>query len=542
MRVPMNFVGGSRCINAILWVACLSPALFLTGCGAGHEPGVLRVGNGAEVQELDPHLVSGVTEHRVLTALFEGLCAIEPESNEPIPGVAASWDISEDGLTYTFHLREDAAWSNGDPITAEDFVYSWRRMLSPALASEYAYMLHCIENAEAYNLGELENFDEVGVRAVDAHTLEVQLNHPTPYFLSMQIHFAWFPVHQATVERFGAIDERGTGWTRAGNMVSNGPFQLAAWRPNEIIRVDPNPHYWNHEAVGLNGIAYYPIDNLQTEERSFRSGELHLTNDIPLQRIQVYQRDNPELLHIHPYLGVYYYRFNTTRPPFDDKRVRQAFTMTIDREILTRNVLQGDEDPAYFYTPPNTAGYTSESRVEYNPERARELLAEAGYPNGQDLPTVEILYNTHEAHKTIAEAIQRMWREKLNADVRLINQDWRVYLATMSSLDYDIARSAWIGDVEDPINFLECFLSGGGNNRTGYASPDFDAAVQNAYAATDPEARMAYLQEAEAILLDDVPIAPIYFYTRKFLMDPAVQGYTYSHMGYIRWQDLSLAE
>ena len=517
-------------------------SFLASGCGASHEPDVLRVGNGAEVQELDPHLVSGVTEHRVLTALFEGICDVDPATNEPIPGVAASWDISDDGLLYTFHLRNNARWSNGDLVTAHDFVYSWRRILSPALASEYAYLLHCIENAEAFNSGEISDFADVGVRALDELTLEVRLDHPTPYFLTMQTHFAWFPVHRGTIERFGTIDERGTGWTRAGNMVSNGAFKLTAWRPNEIIRVNRNTYYWNYDAVGLTGIAYYPIDNLQTEERSFRSGELHMTNDIPLHRIDVYRRDNPELLHIHPYLGVYFYRFNVTRRPFDDIRVRQAFSLAIDRETLTRNVLQGNEEPAWFFVPPATAGYTSTSRVAYDPERARTLLAEAGYPGGSGLPVVEILYNTHESHKTIAEAIQRMWREHLGADVRLLNQDWRVYLSSMSNLDFDIARSAWIGDVDDPINFLECFLTDGGNNRTGFASAEFDSYVRRAYAESHQQTRLQYLQKAEEILLEEAPIAPIYFYTRKFLMDPAVQGYVPNHMGYIRWQELSLAE
>lgn len=524
-------------LAGVIGITCL-----ISGCGTSHEPNVLRVGNGAEVQELDPHLVSGVTEHRILTALFEGISDVNPKTNEPIPGVAESWQISDDGKTYTFKVRESARWSNGDPVTAHDFVYSWRRILSPALASEYAYLLHCIENAEAFNTGAITDFSEVGVSALDAYTLEVRLVHPTPYFLTMQTHYAWFPVHQGTIEQFGNIDERGTGWTQAGNMVSNGAFQLAAWRPNEIIRVDRNVHYWNKEAVALDGIFYYPIDNLQTEERSFRSGELHLTNDIPLHRIDVYRRDNPELLHIHPYLGVYFYRFNVTRKPFDDKRVRQAFSLAIDRETLTRNVLQGNEDPAWFFVPPDTAGYTSKSRVEYDPERARTLLAEAGYPGGSGLPVVEILYNTHESHKTIAEAIQRMWRQHLGADVRLLNQDWRVYLSSMSSLDFDIARSAWIGDVEDPINFLECFLTDGGNNRTGFTSTDYDDYVRRAYAESHQQTRQEYLQNAEEILLEEAPIVPIYFYTRKFLMDPAVQGYVPNHMGYIRWQELSLAE
>lgn len=516
----------------------------LPGCSASLDPpgAILRVGNGAEVQNLDPHLVSGVTEHRVLTALFEGLADMDPATLQPVPGVAASWDISEDKLVYVFHLREDARWSNGDPVTAHDFVYSWRRMLSPALAAEYAYLLYCLKNAKAYNEGRITDFSEVGVKATDDHTLVVTLEHPTPYFLGMQTHYAWFPVHRATIERFGRMDERDTPWTRAGNHVGNGPFKLEAWWPNEMIRVMKNDHYWNASTIRLDGIQFYPIDNQQTEERSFRAGELHLTSDIPISKVGVYQRRRPEMINLHPYCGVYFYRMNVSRPPFTDARVRRAFSLAIDRQELTRNVLKGGEQPAFHYTPPNTAGYTTEHRIAFDPEAARALLAEAGYPNGAGLPVVEILYNTSENHKRIAEAIQRMWKRHLNADVRLINQDWKVYLVSMNMLDYSVARSAWIADVLDPVNFLECFLSDGGNNRTGWSSPAFDALINQAYHEADTARRERLLQEAERILLDEAPIAPIYFYTWKFLKSPQLKGVQPNPLGYFRWADMWLEE
>ncbi len=513
----------------------------LWGC-SGAKPGeagpVLRVGNGAEVQNLDPHLVTGVPEHRILSALFEGLVDVDPVSMEPAPAVAESWKARADGLGYTFRLREDARWSNGDPVTAHDFIYAWQRILSPNLAAEYAYMLHCLKNARAFNLGEVTDFAEVGAKALDDYTLEVTFEHPTPYFLGMQIHYTWHPVHRATIEQFGAMDERDTKWTRAGNLVGNGPFTLEAWHPNEVIRVVPNALYWNAKAVRLDAIEFYPIDNNQTEERSFRSGELHLTETVPLDRVKWYRDNKPAVLHIDPYCGVYYYRFNVTRPPFDDKRVRQAFAMALDREELTTYVMTAGEAPASFFTPPDTAGYTCETKVSFDPVRARALLAEAGFPKGEGLPPVEILYNTNEAHKRIAEAVQGMWKEHLNADVRLLNQDWKVYLASMNNLDYGVARSAWIADVLDPINFLECFLTGGGNNRTGFASPAYDALLRQSSAEVEREARYALLQRAEALLLDEMPIVPIYFYTRKYLRAPQLKGFVPNALGYIRWIDL----
>ena len=528
-----------------LFMRCAMAGLLcsLGACsgGGGEEEGmVLKVGNGAEVQNLDPHLVTGVPEHRVLSALFEGLVDLDPETMAPVPAVAASWAVSPDRLVYTFSLRPEAKWSTGDPMTAQDFVYSWRRMLSPNLAAEYAYMLHCVKNAKDYNDGVLDDFEQVGVKALDPRTLEVTLGHPTPYFLSMHTHCAWYPVHGPAIAQHGAMDERDTRWTRAGNHVGNGAFRLAVWSPNEVIRVVRNEHYWDAAKMRLDAVEFYPISNHQTEERSFRADELHITSTVPMYKLEVYGREQRDLLNLTPYLGTYFYRMNVTKPPFDDKRVRQAFSMSIDREELADNVLKGGELPAYSFTPPDTAGYTSTAMVQYDVKRARELLAEAGYPNGAGLPPIEILYNTSDAHKTIAETIQRMWKESLNADVQLLNQDWKVYLSSMDMLDYAVARSAWIGDVVDAVNFLECFLTDGGNNRTGWSSPAFDALIERAYAEPETAERIKVMQEAEALLLDEAPIAPIYFYTWKFLKAREVKGLVPNILGYVRWRDLYL--
>jgi len=519
-------------------------ALAFAGCtgGAPSDGGenVFRININAEVKDLDPHLVTGVTEHRVTGALFEGLADLDPATLEPIPGAAKSWAISDDGITYTFTLREDGKWSNGDPVTAHDFHYSFKRMLTPALAADYAYLLYCIQNAEAYNRGALEDFGEVGVEVVDDYTLRLTLAHPTPYLLAMQMHQAWYPVHRPTIEAHGDMARRGTPWTRAGNHVGNGPFRLTVWRPNEIIKVVRNDHYWDRESVRLDGIDFFPIEDLQTEERSFRTGRLQMTGDVPLDKLAAYRKDNPEVLHIDPYLGVYFYRLNVTRAPFTDRRVRQALSLATDREELVDNVLSGGERAAYHYVPPGINDYVSEARLAFDPARAKALLAEAGYPGGSQFPPVEILYNTSENHKRIAEAIQQMWKTHLGIEVQLMNQDWKVYLDTTRNLDYTLARAAWIGDVVDPVNFLEMWVTGGGNNNTGYGRPDYDALIQQAYAEQGAAARLALLRSAEDIILEDLPIIPIYFYTRKYLKAPEVKGYAPNVLGYLRFQDFYL--
>lgn len=525
---------------------CMAVALAGAGCGSGGnggvEAGILNYGNSVEPQALDPHITTGFSEHKILSALFEGLVDLDPDTLEPIPAVAESWTVSDDGKVYTFTLRENARWSDGAPLTAEDFVYSWRRILSPALASEYAYMLYCIENAQGFQEGTVTDFESVGVKALDARTLEVRLNNPTPWFLSMQVHNSYFPVQKAAVEKHGRMDERGTPWTRPGSFVGNGPFTLVEWLPNEIIRTAPNEHYWDAGRVKLKGLNFLPIESSQTEERSFRAGDLHVTSTVPLNKIAVYQRDNPEVLRIDPFFGTYFYRLNTTRKPFDDPRVRRALAMAIDREAIVRHVTLGGEEPAHFLTPPDTVGYTCSTRIPEDVEEARRLLAEAGYPDGKGFPPVEILFNTLEAHKSIAEAVQAMWRRNLGIQVTLTNQDWNVYLASMTSLNYDIARSGWIGDYYDPMNFLECFLTDGGNNRTGWSNAEYDRLLAEALQERDDARRLELYQQAEAILLEEAPIIPVYFQKRQYLIAPTVGGWRPSVLGQVSYKELYLAE
>lgn len=516
-------------------------ALILVGCG-GTAPvakeEIIHVGNRSEVQDLDPHLCSGVAEFRALGALFEGLCTLDPDTLEPSPGAAKAWEVSPDGLIYTFHLQPEGKWSDGTPLRAEDFVFSWQRMLTPAMGAEYAYLLHCLKNGKAFNTGAITDFAQVGAEAVDPLTLRVTLERPTPYFLSMQIHFAWHPVPRHVIEKFGPVDKRGSAWTRTGNHVGNGPYRLRAWRPDEVLQCERNPNYWNKASVQNDGVNFYPISNEQQEERRYRQGELDLTYTVPMHTVERYQREQPDEIVIAPYLQTYFYRFNCSKPPFNDPRVRQAFGLALDRAEIARNVVKAGEAAATTFVPPGINGYESKYHVSTDIARARALLAEAGYPGGQGLPPIDLLYNTSETDKLISEAVQRLWKDALGADVRLLNQEYRVYLNSMSNLDYAICRSTWLGDVLAPINFLECFLTGEGNNRSGYASPEYDALIQQIYREPDNAARLVLQQQAEQRLLEDAPITPLLHMTQKFLRRTNIDGVEPNLLGYIRWQDL----
>ena len=510
--------------------ACL---LCLLSCGFNQETnvelgtrqGILHIGNGDEPQELDPHIVTGHIEHKLCLALLEGLLALHPEHLHVVPGVARDWQVSEDGRTYRFHLRQDARWSNGDPVTAADFVYSWRRALLPALGNNYAYMLYYLSNAEAFHRGELKDFSEVGVKALDDLTLEVELAHPTPFFPHLLTHMSYYPVHRATIETFGAVDERGTRWTRPGNYVGNGPFKLKEWTLNRRIVVEKNEHYWEADAVQLRGIVFYPVQNATTEERMFRAGQLHITGTVPTDKIARYRREQPEVLKLHPFFSTYYYLFNTDSPPLDRAWVRQALALSVDRRQIVEKITMAGELPAFSYTPPEVNGYTAAPALRYDVERARALLAAAGYPDGAGFPPLELMYNTSEGHRRIAIAVQQMWKTNLNIDVTLTNQDWKVYLDKRNSRAYQIARAGWIGDYLDPNTFLDMYTSHSGNNDTGWSDPRYDKLLAQAAQTPGQERRFALFREAESILMEELPIMPIFTYVNKALVSPDVHGW-----------------
>ena len=523
--------------------------ISLTGCGSGesnislgNRTGILYWGNGTEPASLDPHIATGVPEHHIMSSVMEGLVLKDRKSLEPRPGVAESWTISDDGRVYTFKLRDDARWSNGDPHIANDYVWSWWRALQPALGNQYAYMLFPIKNAKRYYDRETEDFGDVGVKALDQRTLQVTLTNPTPYFLQLLDHYSLFPVHQATIEKFGNADQRGTRWSYEGNLVSNGPFKLDEWKINRHITVTRNLHYWDNDNVALNGIVFKPVENTVTEERMFRAGQLHVTSSVPADKISTYRKSNSTELKIAPYLGTYFYRLNIKTPQLQDRRVRRALGMAIDREKLVENITKGGQIPAYTMTPPGTMGYYPKSTLAFDPEGAKNLLSEAGYPNGEGFPAIEILYNTNEGHRKIAVALQEMWKEYLNIDIKLLNQEWKVYLATESAGDYQISRGGWIGDYVDPNNFLDMFLCGGGNNRTGWCNEEYDRLIlEVAPSQSSHEERLAVFQQAETMLLDDMPIIPVYTYTSVKLVDSSVENLDGNIMNQAMYKDIYLS-
>ncbi len=515
-----------------LLAAALLILTVVAGCGGGesnvakgNRDGILHYGNGSEPQGLDPHVVTGVPENKIIRALFEGLAVKNPYTLEPEPGVAERWDISEDGTVVTFHINSRARWSNGDPMTAHDYVWSWERALNPAMGNLYAYMLFPIVNAEAYAKGELEDFTQVGVKALDDLTLQVTLSAPTPYFIQLMDHYSTFAVHRATIEKFGEATDRFTRWTRVENMVNNGPFNLKEWKLNRRISVEKSDTYWDRDKVKLNGVVFYPTENVVSEERMFRVGQLHYTGTVPLEKIPVYEQmeDTPYIQ--APYLGTYYFLLNTNRPPLDDVRVRWALSLSIDRDKLNQTVLQKSNVPAYSITPPGTLGYNPPKLFDYEPDKARQLLAEAGFPAGEGWPGIELIYNTSESHRKIAVALQQMWKDELNIEVTISNQEWKVYLDNVTQMEFDIARRGWIGDYVDPNNFLDLFLAGGGNNNTGFADPRYDEMILKlAPRAKDREERYRIFHAAETMLMEQMPIIPVYTYTSKHLIHPSVKG------------------
>lgn len=502
-----------------LRVAASLILLLAAGCHQAHRKADLTLINGAEPETLDPALITGQPEGRIVNALFEGLLRFDRHGRSG-PGVASSWEISRDGLEYTFHLRPDARWSDGRQVTAGDFVASWQRTLDPRTASAYSYQLFAVKGAEDFACGKNADFSKVGVRAPNDMTLRVSLRRPTPYFLDLCAFPTLFPVRTDLIDRFG------DDWVKPGNLVGNGAYLLESWRINDSVRLAKNPLYWDAAQVRLGSVEVLPISKANVAYNFYAAGQADLIMDKGLAPPSLLDelKKRPDF-HAAPFLGTYFLRFNCAKGPFTDPRVRKAFAMALDRRRITTKITRAGEKEALSFVPPGIPGYAPPEGLPENKVEARRLLAEAGYPGGRGFPLTTYLYSEGELNEGVAVELQSMWREVLGVTVQLARQEWKVYLNSLASLDFGIARSSWVGDYPDPNTFLDLFLSGSGNNRTGWGSPAYDRMISAASSESDPARRFALFQKAEEFLVrDQLPVAPLFFYVGIQLYDPAKFG------------------
>lgn len=480
-------------------------------------------GNGTEPESLDPQKVSGVPESNVIRDLLEGLVNQDSKGNL-VPGAAKSWETA-DNKTWIFHLREDAKWSNGDPVTADDFVYTWRRLADPKTASPYASYIKMttMANAEDIIAGKKPS-DTLGVEAVDTHTLKVTLDKPVSYFASMLVHTSMKPVNQKVVEKFG------DDWTKVDNYVSNGAYKLDKWVVNERIVLTRNDNYWDNKDTVINKVTYLPIENQVAGMNRFLAGELDITYEMPNEHFKRLEKEYPQDVKVTPYLCSYYYEFNTKRKPFDDANVRKALSYAIDRDVLAKFIVGKGETPAYNFTPLATNGLEVEmpeySKLDQKQRlaKAKELLKAAGYDQNNPLQ-FNLLYNTSENHKKIAVAISSMWKKGLGVKAVLENQEWKSYLDSKRQGNFDVSRAGWCGDYNEASTFLAIMHSGHSQNYPKYSSVAYDKAIDDAILAKSDAQRAADYKQAEAQLAEDMPIMPIYHYVNARLVNPQLGGY-----------------
>jgi oligopeptide transport system substrate-binding protein len=555
--------------------------------------------NGTEIKSVDPARITGQPEGRIVFALFEGLVNWHPKTLAPIPGVAERWEISGDGLRYTFYLRPDARWSDGSPVTADDFAYSFRRTLDPMTGSEYSYQLWYIENAKKYNVGggaleagdpvEVElleqppdalpyargvvlrgtlekietlggeerefrprvyvvnidgqtrrytsdpaaakgdvllckqvlfDFEHVGVKVIDARTLELTLAEPTPFFLALTGFYPLFPVNRQCVDTYGYPE-----WTRPENIVTNGAFVLKERRIRDRIRMIKSPTYWDRENVRLDSVDALAVESVTTALNLYMTGKVDWIPSVPSTVVKDLLEQNRGDFLVAPYLVTEFYRVNTTKPPLNDARVRKALAMAIDRREIVETVTQAGEAPALSLVPPGMPNYESPKFRGYDPERAKKLLADAGYPGGRGFPKISILYNASESAAAVAQLVQAQWADTLGIETGLRQEEWNSFLTSQQLMQYEVARSGWIGDYVDPNTFLDMFVTGGANNQTGWSNARYDELLRQARGEQDPKRRMEIFRDAEKILLDELPIIPLFNGVSKNMVRPYVRGF-----------------
>ncbi|HMM23014.1 MAG TPA: peptide ABC transporter substrate-binding protein [Selenomonadales bacterium] len=519
-----------------LLLSLIFAASLVAGCGGGTTAPatsqVLRVSAGAEPETLDPRLAIGLPEMQVLKQVFEGLCN-QSSKGEIVPGAAEKWEVSPDGMKYKFTLRANAKWSNGDPVTAQDFEFAWKSALSPELASRYAEQLFPLKNGEAYNKKKV-TADEVGVKALDDRTLEVTLEKPTPYFLFLTTFPTYFPVNKKVV----TANEKWAGDPKT--LIGNGPFKLTAWAHNSKLEFAKNENYWQKDVVKLEKVEFLIVDQGTTLLNMFENNQVDLTTAPNPPASEMPRLIKEGKLQVTPYVGHYHYVINCKRPPLDNVKVRKALALAIDRTAIIDTLVKSGEQPAMAWVPlglPDVAAGSEFRKVggdffkNNDVETARKLLAEAGYPDGKGFPEMTLLFNTDEQHKQIAEALQEMWKKNLGITLKLQNQEWKVYLQARAKRDFDLVRRGWIGDYLDPMTAMETMLGGNPNNNSEWQDPEYDRLVREAQKTADSQKRIQLMHDAEKVLMDDMPIIPIYFMMQKHMAKPYVKGYFLDGLG-----------
>ncbi|MFJ9496941.1 peptide ABC transporter substrate-binding protein [Brevibacillus centrosporus] len=498
---------------------------------AEKKPQVLRMNLHSEPPTADPGIAEDTTSGAVILATFDGLTRIGGDE-KPHEAAAESYTVSDDQLTYTFKIR-DHKWSNGDPVTAKDFEYAWKRALDPKTASNYAYQLYYVKNGEKANKGEAK-LDDVGVKALDDKTLEVKLENPTPFFLELLAFRTYFPVNQKVVEG----NEKWAG--EAATHVGNGPFKMESWEHKSKMVLVKNDNYWDKDNVKLDKIEFSMVEDENTELSMFENGELDWAgapmSALPTDAIPALKEQNK--ITTKPIAGTYWYKFNTEKPPFNNVKIRKAFAFAVDRQGLIDNILQTGQIPATGAVPPsmvlNPNGYFKDNDLEAAKKMLEEGMKELGISK---LPAITLSYNTSEAHKKIAEAIQDQWKKNLGVDVKLENKEWKVYLEDLHNGNFQVGRMGWLGDFNDPINFLELYKDKmGGNNDTRWENPKYKELLNQSALESDLDKRKQILADAEQVLMDDMPIMPIYFYTQSWVQNPSVKGVQMTGLGDVDWK------
>lgn len=519
----------------LLSILCLSLGMFLlAGCGGDAKLDTVKYVLETEPSTLDPALSTGLPESQVELQIFEGLVRLDSK-DLPQPGVAKSWDISEDGLTYTFHLREDAKWSDGSKVTAKDFAYAWTRVLTKATASQNAYMLYPIKNAKAFFEGKASASD-LGIKVVNDETLQVVLEAPTPYFLGLTAFHAYYPVPEKVVSA------NPTKWASSGEgFISNGPFVLTAWKHNSDLKFKKNDHYWDKAKVKLTAMEWPISESQATRLNMVESGQANMMTEPPGPEQD--RLTKAGLMKVTPISSTTYYIFNNTKAPFDNPLVRKAFSMAIEREALTKNVMKGGKKAAYAFVPPGMTNpatgkdFREEggNYVKEDVEEAKKLLKEAGYSESNPFPEVTLLFNTNETHKALAEAVQAMLKKNLGVNVKLTNQETKVFLASRNQGEFQIARANWVGDYADPMTFIGVFSDPG--NDAMYNNPTYNTLATLSDSARDAGARMITMHQAEKLLFDDAVIMPVAYSTHPYIAPDYIKGYHWSILALVDFKE-----